>query len=226
MLISVLSGIILSIFILFFSNKLNAKSTLGYALIPIGLFVYFLQQIPSVRVENAILYSYKWIPEMNVNLDFNLDGLSLLFCLLISGIGSLIFVYASKYLIKDKDIHRFFGYLSLFMSAMLGMVLSDNVISLFLFWEITSISSFFLIGHYHYSAASRKSALVSLGVTGAGGLVLCAGLIWMAQIAGSYSIQEIIKNANLITSHPYVGGILTLLSIGTFTKSAQFPFHF
>ena len=226
MLISVLSGIILSIFILFFSNKLNAKSTLGYALIPIGLFVYFLQQIPSVRVENAILYSYKWIPEMNVNLDFNLDGLSLLFCLLISGIGSLIFVYASKYLIEDKDIHRFFGYLSLFMSAMLGMVLSDNVISLFLFWEITSISSFFLIGHYHYSAASRKSALVSLGVTGAGGLVLFAGLIWMAQIAGSYSIQEIIKNANLITSHPYFGGILTLLFIGTFTKSAQFPFHF
>lgn len=226
MLISVLSGIILSIFILFFSNKLNAKSTLAYALVPLGLFVYFILHIYNLGFQKSVFYSYKWIPEINVNLDFNLDGISLMFCLLITGIGSLIFVYASKYLIDDKDIHKFFGYLSLFMSAMLGMVLSDNIISLFLFWEITSISSFFLIGHYHYSAASRKSALVSLGITGAGGLVLFAGLMWMAQLVDSYSIQTIISNANLITSHPYFGFILSLLLVGTFTKSAQFPFHF
>lgn len=199
---------------------------MAYALVPIGLFVYFIQHIYNLGTQKSILYSYKWIPEIHVNLDFNLDGVSLMFCLLITGIGSLIFIYASKYLINDKDIHKFFGYLAMFMSAMLGMVLSDNVISLFLFWEVTSISSFFLIGHYHHSAASRKSALVSLGITGAGGLVLFAGLLWMAQIVDSYSIQTIISNANLITSHPYFGFILSLIFIGAFTKSAQFPFHF
>lgn len=226
MLISILSGIILSVFIFVLGHRLNAKYAILYAIVPISLFVFFAQYIPLLHFQNPVLSSYIWMPAMQINFDFNMDGVGLLFCLLISGIGSLIFVYAAKYMIDDSDIHRFYAYLSLFMSAMLGMVLSDNVITLFLFWELTSISSFFLIGHYHKNAESRKSALISLGITGAGGLVLFAGLIWMAQIVGSYSIQEIIAQSSLIKNHEAFYIILTLLFIGAFTKSAQFPFHF
>lgn len=171
-------------------------------------------------------YHAEWIPSLGLNLDFKLDGLSLLFVLLITGIGTLVFIYASSYLKGHPYLDRFFGYLMLFMAAMLGLVLSDNLLLLFIFWELTSISSFFLIGFNQHSQASRKSALMALAVTGGGGFLLMAGLVMMGTISGTYSIERIIQLAIPFQTHPLYGLILFFVFAGAFTKSAQFPFHF
>lgn len=159
-------------------------------------------------------------------MDFKLDGLSLLFGLMITGIGTLVFFYTSYYLKGDKYLDRFYGYLTMFMAAMLGLVLSDNLICLFIFWELTSISSFFLIGYKNEDDSSRKSALTALGVTGFGGLVLLAGLIWISYIGGTFSFTELLNSSELLKNHDSYIWIIILIFFGAFTKSAQFPFHF
>lgn len=168
----------------------------------------------------------RWVPSLQMNANFKLDGLSLVFALLITGIGSLVFIYASSYLKEHPYIDRFFGYLSLFMAAMLGMVLSDNILVIFVFWELTSISSFFLIGFNNDNASSRKSAVTALCVTGLGGFFLMAGLILVSQIGNTYSLTELIGSASIITAHRLYPVILFFIFMGAFTKSAQFPFHF
>src|SRR5690606_5196858 len=159
-------------------------------------------------------------------LDFHLDGLSLLFSLLITGIGSLVFLYASAYLKGHRYLDRFFAYLSLFMAATLGLVLSDNVLLLLTFVGLTRFSSFFLIGFNNDHAASRRSALIALGITAGGGFLLMAGLILMGHLSGSYSIQEMLGTNEYLKTHALYGLILILVFAGAFTKSAQFPFHF
>ncbi len=196
------------------------------SILPLSLFSFFLGQINGVSNGNILYEANRWVPSLNINADLKLDGLSLLFALLITGIGSLIFIYASAYLKDHRYSDRFFGYLSLFMAAMLGMVLSDNILVLFVFWELTSISSFFLIGFNNDSAASRKSAITALSITGLGGFFLLVGLILISQIANSYSITELISSASIITQHSLYPVILFFIFIGAFTKSAQFPFHF
>jgi multicomponent Na+:H+ antiporter subunit A len=171
-------------------------------------------------------YRYPWVPSLGVGFDFRLDGLSMLFSLLITGIGTLVFWYASAYLKGHAYLDRFFGYLSMFMGAMLGLVLSDNVISLFVFWELTSITSFFLIGFNNDDPASRKSSLLALAITGGGGFLLMAGLVLMGALTGSYSVQEMAAGNDLLKSHPLYGLVVFLVCAGAFTKSAQFPFHF
>jgi multicomponent Na+:H+ antiporter subunit A len=161
-----------------------------------------------------------------LNFDFHLDGLSLLFSLLITGIGTLVFAYASNYVKGHPYLDRFYAYLCLFMAAMLGLVLSDNILLLFVFWELTSISSFFLIGFNNDNKDSRKSALTALAITGGGGFMLIAGLILLSTIGGSYSIQVLTFSASEIQNHALYGLILLLVFSGAFTKSAQFPFHF
>src|SRR5690606_29605783 len=154
------------------------------------------------------------------------DGLSLLFSLLISGIGALIYFYASSYLKKDPFINRFYCYLTIFMGAMLGLVLSDNLISLFMFWELTSISSFFLFGFNTTNEDSRKSALWALSVTGLGGFFLLASFVMMNSITGTFSIQELFNQSEVLQSNYQYYVLIAFLFIGAFTKSAQFPFHF
>ncbi|GAB3413980.1 putative monovalent cation/H+ antiporter subunit A [Niabella aquatica] len=194
--------------------------------LPVLLFLYYTRLIPYISSGSHLLESTKWIPSLGVNLDFRLDGLSLLFALLITGIGTAIYFYARTYLKGHVYFDRFFGYLSLFMSAMLGMVLADNMLLLFIFWELTSISSFFLIGFNNTEAGSRKSALTALCVTGLGGFFLLAGLILLGNIAGTYTISELIQSRHVIIGHPLYPLVLGLLFMGAFTKSAQFPFHF
>lgn len=226
MLAAVLSGLIVALLLVPFGRFLKGRLSVLISLLPIGLFAYFASQIPIVSSGKSIYSSHAWIPSLGVNLDFHLDGLSLLFCLLITGIGSLVFLYASPYLKGHHYLDRFYAYLSLFMAAMLGLVLSDNVLLMFVFWELTSISSFFLIGFNNDSAESRRSSLIALGVTGGGGFFLLVGLILMGEYAGSYSIQEMINVSTLLKDHVLYGLMLLLLFIGAFTKSAQFPFHF
>lgn len=226
MLFTVLTGLITSGLLIPFGKFFRSKWGAVLAIIPILLFCFFASNIPNIKEGNILYEHTEWVPSLRVNLDFHLDGLALLFCLLITGIGSLIFVYASSYLKGHPYLDRFYGFLCLFMSAMLGVVLSDNILLLFIFWELTSISSFFLIGFNNDHSDSRKSAVTSLVITGLGGFFLMAGLILISQIAGTYSIRELTKSADVIINHSLYPVALGLVLIGAFTKSAQFPFHF
>lgn len=226
MLLTILFGFIASCLIVPFGRILKTRWAIFLASIPFVIFIFYLFQIPVISSGDAITENTPWIPSLGVGLDFRLDGLSLLFVLLISGIGTGIFIYAYEYLKNHEYRDRFFGYLLLFMSSMLGLVLSDNIILTFIFWELTSISSFFLIGFNNNDKSSRKSALVSLTITGLGGFFLLAAFSLIGKIAGTYSLSELIALGNMYQSHSLYPLIVTLLLLGAFTKSAQFPFHF
>ncbi|WP_448139266.1 putative monovalent cation/H+ antiporter subunit A [Sphingobacterium siyangense] len=226
MLFTVLSGLITSSLIVPFGRFLKTKWGFILAFLPVLLFLYFAQYIVPIGQGSYFVQSTSWVPSLGINLDFKLDGLSLLFALLITGIGSCIFFYANAYLKGHRYIDRFFGYLCLFMSAMLGLVLSDNMLLLFIFWELTSISSFFLIGFNNDKNDSRKSALTALSITGLGGFFLLAGFILLGNIAGTYHITALIGKVSIIQQHPLFLLVFGLVALGAITKSAQFPFHF
>lgn len=226
MLYAILSGFLLAILVLLTGKQIKGKLAAALTLLPLGLFTYFLFLLPEVSNGNGLLFSYEWIPSMGINLDFRADGLSLLFSLLITGIGALVFFYASSYLKDHPYLDRFYCYLCIFMASMLGVVLSDNIILLFVFWELTSISSFFLIGFNNEDPASRKSSIMALAVTGGGGFLLMAGFILLGSISNTYSIREMLTSAAVLKEHTNYGWILFFLFAGAFTKSAQFPFHF
>lgn len=212
----------------FLPGKLVKKKLVPFSgILPFGLFIFFASYLPGISQGEIFYYHTPWIPTVGANLDFKIDGLSLLFALLITGIGTLIYLYASSYLQGHPYINRFFAYLSMFMSAMLGIVLSDNLLLLFIFWELTSISSFFLIGFDNEVQESRKNALTALAITGGGGFLLMAGFILIGYISGTYSLAEILSgNQEILREHTYYPVLLVLLFCGAFTKSAQFPFHF
>ncbi len=196
------------------------------ALLPFALMIYFISLVPAVAGGDALRFSYAWVPGLGVNLSFRIDGLSLLFALLITGIGTLVLIYAGGYLANDPMLGRMLTLLLIFMAAMLGIVTSDNLIALFVFWELTTISSYMLIGYKHEYEKARKAALQSLLVTGIGGLALLAGIVLLGQIAGTLEISEMLTQGDVVRAHPLYGGILALVLFGAFTKSAQFPFHF
>ena len=196
------------------------------ALGPLATFGYLFNLLPVVNQGSAGVQSIEWFPQLDISLSFSIDGLSLLMGLLICGVGTLIFLYAQGYLKGHPLQGRFFCYLMLFLAAMFGVVTADNLILLFVFWELTSISSYLLIGFYHESEASRWKALQALLVTGLGGVALMAGLILLGIASGSWSIAEIIKGDIPLTEHTLYPAILILVLLGAFTKSAQWPFHF
>ncbi|OYD47172.1 Na(+)/H(+) antiporter subunit A [Sphingobacterium cellulitidis] len=226
MLFTILLGLISSILLIPFGKRLKSSWSILIPLIPTGLFLYYLGYVPKIADGSTFFQAISWVPSLGVDFNLRLDGLSLLFCLLITGIGTGIFFYARTYLKGHPFFDRFFGYLYLFMSAMLGLVLSDNIFLLFIFWELTSISSFFLIGFNNDQEASRKSAMTALTITGMGGFFLLAGLVLIGNVAGTYQISELIQYHDVILNHPQYPLILFLIFIGAFTKSAQFPFHF
>ncbi|WP_223154978.1 Na+/H+ antiporter subunit A [Alkalibacillus aidingensis] len=191
--------------------------------VPLAIFIYFLQFVgPNFEPQSM---SVDWIPSLNISLSFYLDGLSLLFSLLISGIGMLVVLYSIYYLNHKEQLGHFYTYLYIFMSAMLGVVLSDNVYVLYTFWEMTSISSFLLIGYWHYRERSRYGALKSMLITVFGGFSLLGGLILLNIVTGTTSIREMVAQSEVILDSPYFPLILVFLLLGAFTKSAQFPFH-
>ena len=226
MLLAILLGFVFSFFLVFAGKFFKGRVSILAAGVPLALFIYFTQFIGRISDGEVITQFNSWIPAFGVNLGFTLDGLSLLFSLMITGIGFLVFVYSSSYLKGHKYLDRFYGYLSMFMAAMLGLVLSDNLISLFVFWELTSITSFFLIGFNNTSKASRRSAIIALAITGIGGLSLLVGALFLGAITGTYSIAEMLSMNPEIASNPYYVLIVLLIFGAAFTKSAQFPFHF
>lgn len=167
-----------------------------------------------------------WVPSLDLSVSFNLSPLGYLFAMVVSFVGLGVYFYGVQYMKKYTSTARFWFFLSLFMAAMLGVVLADNLIALFVFWEMTSICSYFLIGFYHNKQDSRDSALMALLVTGLGGIVLLAGFIILAEIGGSYEISRLVYSANAIADHPHAFIALLFIFIGAGTKSAQFPFHF
>jgi len=225
MLIAVLSGFIVALLVLLAGRFIKGAGSIMVSFLPVALFIYFLQLAPAVAV-GSLPFNYPWVPALGVDLNFTLDGLALLFCLLITGIGTLVFAYTAAYLKGHKYLDRLFCYLCIFMASMLGLVLSDNVITLFVFWELTSISSFFLIGFNNDEAASRRSALLALAITGGGGFLLLAGFVLMGNINGNYSIAAMVANKNVFAAHEWYTTTAVLVMAGAFTKSAQFPFHF
>ncbi len=194
--------------------------------IPLGLFAWFTLQIGPVAAGQVLQAALPWLPSLGVSLSFRVDGLGLLFALLISGIGALVLLYASSYLHDHPHLGRFYAYLLTFMAAMLGTVLAGDLITLFVFWELTGLCSFLLIGFDYQQAASRRAALQALLVTGAGGLALLAGIILLAKAAGSSDLAVILASGDQIRNHSLYLPILLLLLAGAFTKSAQFPFQF
>jgi multicomponent Na+:H+ antiporter subunit A len=198
----------------------------GVAIIPTALFFYLITLAPRIVRGDTISTSFSWVPSLGVDISFFVDGLSLLFGLIITLVGTLVVIYAGAYLTGNSQLKPFYFYIMLFMFAMLGIVFSQNLITLFVFWELTSISSYLLIGFYHEKEASRKAALQALIVTGGGGLLLLVGILLLGGMGGSYDVISLGIQASTIRAHPFYAATLILILLGAFTKSAQFPFHF
>ena len=192
----------------------------------LGAFALLLSHLPDVLQGEPIEAGWSWLPSLGLDLDFRLDGLGFLFALLILGIGLLIIVYARFYLSGRDPMGSFMAYLLAFQGAMLGIVLADNVLLLLVFWELTSLSSFLLIGYWKHLPEGRQGARMALTVTAAGGLAMIAGMLILGDVAESYRLSDILQQAEAIQASPHYLPALLLILAGCFTKSAQFPFHF
>jgi multicomponent K+:H+ antiporter subunit A len=182
--------------------------------------------VPEVMAGEAIVFRQPWLPAFGLDLTFRIDGFGALFALLILGIGLLIVLYAAYYLPDDDPLTRFYALLLTFAAGMLGLVLSENVLLLLAFWEITSLASFALIAYKSYAHDARIAARMALAVTGGGGLALLAGLLVLGSIVGSFELSVILASGDMIRAHSLYPLALVLILLGAFTKSAQFPFHF
>ncbi|HEY9094764.1 MAG TPA: monovalent cation/H+ antiporter subunit A, partial [Hydrogenophaga sp.] len=185
-----------------------------------------LQQAPAVFAGQVVQEHWAWVPEIGLSLSFRLDGLSLMFAGLILFIGLMIVTYAHFYLSAKDSVAKFYSEMMLFMAAMLGVVLSDNLLLLVVFWELTSLSSFLLVGYWSHRADARAGARQALAVTGGGGLVMLGGFVMLGQIAGTFELSAMTANVAQIQADPLFVPALLLILVGAFTKSAQFPFHF
>ncbi|MEO7850911.1 MAG: monovalent cation/H+ antiporter subunit A [Rubrivivax sp.] len=174
----------------------------------------------------VLLSGAEWVPALGLNANFRLDGLALMFGLLITGVGLLIILYAAYYLHHGDPAGKFYGLLMLFMAAMLGIALSDNLLLLVVFWELTSVSSFLLVGYWGHRADARAGARMALTVTGGGGLALLAGVVLLGQIGGSYDLSVLLGRGAALQQDPRFTLAMVLILLGCFTKSAQWPFHF
>ena len=204
---------------------LGGRSSPFVAAVPAALFVGFATFLPEIRAGAAPSEVYPWIPSLGIDASFRIDGLSLLFALLITGIGTFVFLYASAYLKDHERLPRFYAALTLFMGAMIGAVLADDLVLLVVFWELTSLTSFLLIGTSPESAEARRSAQQGLLVTVAGGLALLAAAILLGSGLGTYSISEIVARGDAVAALPAAPAIVVLLALAAFAKSAQAPLH-
>src|SRR5690606_20568083 len=188
--------------------------------------IMLLVLAPQVMRGEVLQFEVTWLPQLGLSASFFLDGLGLLFAGMILGMGLLITLYARFYLSGDDPMGQFYTYLLLFQGAMLGIVLSDNILLLLIFWELTSLSSFLLIGYWKHLPEGRQGARMALAVTGGGGLAMIAGMLMLGHIVGSYDLTVILAHGEAIQASPLYVPALILILIGCFTKSAQFPFHF
>ncbi|ETP68242.1 cation:proton antiporter [Planococcus glaciei CHR43] len=219
--------IIAALFVPLLFKKIGQIHTGWFVLVvPVILFIYYATQLPTTMDGGTLVSEFQWIPSLDLSFIAYLDGLSLLFSLLITGIGSLVVLYSVFYLDKKREqLHNFYVYLLMFMTAMLGIVQSDHLITLYLFWELTSISSFLLIGYWYTRDRSRFGALKSMMITVFGGLMMLGGFVLLSIMGNTYSIRELISQAPELLGHEFFTWALVLILLGAFTKSAQFPFY-
>jgi multicomponent Na+:H+ antiporter subunit A len=196
------------------------------AFLPFLLFIWFASKVPFLANGGRIHFSLPWVPSLGVELKMALDGLNALYGLIITGVGTLVTIYADGYLGRHPNIVRFFLYLHLFLLSMLGLVLCDNLLVIFVFWELTSLFSFLLIGFEHESEVSRESARQAMLVTGGGGLVLLVGILLIGEASHTYALSDLINQGDYLRHHSLYLPIFLCMMAGAFTKSAQFPFHF
>lgn len=198
------------------------------AVVPAALFAAFIGHLGTIVAGETIVQAVSWAPSLGVDLRLVLDGFSLLFVLLITGIGTLVTIYATAYFADAPPGQRarFIALILVFMTAMLGTVLSDDLIAMFVFWEVTSVTSFLLIGFDMAKREARRAALQSLIVTAGGGLALFAAILLIGGRVGTFSLTEIAAQADVLVASPNLAAIIALILVGAFTKSAQFPFQF
>ncbi|MBL8097300.1 MAG: putative monovalent cation/H+ antiporter subunit A [Anaerolineales bacterium] len=208
------------------TRRLGRAAGWVFAILPVTLTLLFAGAWSAAADGAPITTTLAWVPELGLSLSFRADGLSLLFALLITGIGALVVLYGGSYLHGDRDLGRFYSWLFVFMAAMLGVALADNLLLLFVFWELTSLSSYMLIGFGHDRAPARQAALQALLITGGGGLALLAGLVLLGVGAGTFEISALLGQGAAARIDPLYVPAVGLILVGAFTKSAQFPFHF
>ncbi|AST94892.1 Na+/H+ antiporter subunit A [Shouchella clausii] len=225
--IAILTPFIVALFIPFLYKRLSAIHTGWFVLaVPVALFAILASYIPAIANGETFYSSIPWLPSLGINFTAYLDGLGLIFALLITGVGSLVILYSIYYLSKEREsLHHFYIYLLMFMGAMLGVVFSDNLLVLYVFWELTSISSFLLIAYWHHRRQSRYGAQKSMLITVMGGIGMLAGFLMLSSFAGTFSVREIIGGMGDYASHALFVPAMLLILLGAFTKSAQFPFH-
>lgn len=207
------------------ANARNRESLLagGVALFGLLASAYLYQQVGAGEI---VRYQAAWMPAFGVEFMLRMDGLAWLFVMLVTGVGLLVVLYARYYMSEQDPVPRFFAFLLAFMGSMLGVVLSGNLIQLVVFWELTSITSFLLIGYWHHRIDARRGARMAFTVTGAGGLCLLCGVLIIGHIVGSYDLDTVLEAGDLIRAHDLYLPALILVALGALTKSAQFPFHF
>jgi len=208
------------------ARRSRALSAWAAAAVTGAALAVLAAQAPRVIGGEPLLFFHPWIAELGLNISFRLHGLGLLFAALILGVGLLVILYAHYYLGAKDPAGKFFGLLMLFMAAMLGIVLADNLLLLVVFWELTSVSSFLLIGYWKERAESRQGARMALAVTGAGGLAMLAGFLLLGAAGGTLEISALEAARDRVQAAPLFPVALGLVLLGAFTKSAQFPFHF
>lgn len=201
------------------------KAGRRFAIWPAAVFLYLLWVSPQIADGTPVINGIGWIPGLDIALNFRLDGLSLLFSCMITGIGALILIYTGAYMREAPRLDRFYMYMIIFMVAMVGTVCAENLIALFIFWELTSLSSYLLIGFNHQEERSRDNALQALLITGGGGLALLAGFILLGIDCGSFNVGDLYGMGATLRASPIYFPMLLLILLGAFTKSAQMPFH-
>jgi multicomponent K+:H+ antiporter subunit A len=206
-------------------NARNAESILAGVLSLIGAIQVALWY-PQIADGGVIRQEFFWLPSLGLNFVLRMDGFAWLFSMLVLGIGALVSLYARYYMSPDDPVPRFFAFFLAFMGAMLGLVISGNLIQIVFFWELTSLFSFLLIGYWHHRADARRGAYMALMVTGAGGLALLIGVMLLGHVVGSYDLDRVLAAGEQIRAHALYPVLLPLILIGALSKSAQFPFHF
>ena len=207
------------------ANARNAESTLA-GLIALFCAVQAALYFPQIADGGVISQQFTWLPTLGLNFTVRMDGFAWMFCMLVLGIGALVVLYARYYMSPEDPVPRFFAFFLAFMGSMAGVVLSGNIIQLVLFWELTSLFSFLLIGYWYHRKDARRGARMALTVTGTGGLCLLAGMLVLGHIVGSYDLDTVLASGDLVRAHPMYLTALVLVLLGALTKSAQFPFHF
>ena len=207
------------------ANARNREAWLA-ALVALAGTILTASLYPDIALGNTVRHEITWLPGLGLNFVLRVDGFAWLFAMLILVIGLLVVVYARYYMSPSDPVPRFFSFFLAFMGSMLGIVLSGNLVQMALFWEMTSLASFMLIGYWHHRPDARRGARMALTVTVAGGLCLLAGILMLGRVVGSYDLDRVLASGDLVRGHDWYLPILVLVALGALTKSAQFPFHF